>query len=295
MPDRFTAVAKKLINNWKTEFVDDWSLRKIDEKNVKNLLAFLVKAGTLKVPGISTSLAAISVIVGEIKKIQRDLGLRDDGFFGRLTNERFRKFMRACAVDESTPTGLVTGGDAQKFNKGLPKPMIFYHANDKMVNAQPFDGKSSMYLLENAWGLWQQYADVFVRRVLNENDANVRIELGKIDGIGNTLGLAHLGGPEKLKTLQLRLTMDANEDWNAARFLSSTAHEIGHILGLQHSPDPDQLMHSRLNFMDPVQVPGSDDIAQIKTEWGAAIAPGREAKKPSDDFPGKLIIDEILR
>ncbi len=251
MPDRFTAVAKKLISNWRTEFADDWGLRKIGEKDVKNLLAFLVKAGTLKASGISTSVAAVGTIVEEIRKIQRDLDLTDDGFFGKLTNSRFMKFMRACAVDDSTPADLVTNAKARKRNKHLSKPIVFYHANDRIVNAQPFGGKSSIYLLENAWGLWQQYADIFVRRVQNRDDANVLVELGEIDGAGNTLGLAHVGGPERLKTMQLQLTMDANEDWNAERFLSSTAHEIGHILGLDHSAVPSQLMNSQLNFSDP--------------------------------------------
>src|SRR4029077_12097951 len=94
--------------------------------------------------------------------------------------------------------------------------------------------------------------------------ANVLIRVVNIDGPSNILADADVGPPPGNKVLELHI--DAGEDFDAFKFEATLAHEIGHLLGLDHATVPDQLMGPTLSSF---KSPQKNDIDRVRSVgWG---------------------------
>ena len=288
-----TKLAKELIKTWKSDpqFSEIWNTASVSEDVVTDVLKFMNMVGFLE----SDQVEDVAGVIKNIVRFQKRLGVGVDGVIGKQTDEGITKKGRTCAEDSSPGKELSENSDAKIFNDAmgdLPH-ILFYHVEEELAKMVIQPGKSSLELIAFSWQLWQQYADIVVRIVESKEDANVVIKLDSIDRSGNTLGIAHIGGPAISQQLTLRL--DRDEPWDVSLFLGTVTHELGHILGLKHSSTQSQLMNPFLNLTERILEPREEDIKRIKDMWGAATAPGQAAVRPTDSFPGKKIVDDIFR
>ena len=108
-------------------------------------------------------------------------------------------------------------------------------------------------------------------------DADIRIQFNYIDGHGGTLGRAHypLGGPT-----QGKIQLDEAELWGISQLISVSLHELGHSLGLTHSPSIDDLMYGTAVDPNPIEwQPG--DIKRLQHLYGKPTI-GRPPIPPPD-------------
>ncbi|KVD98093.1 Metallopeptidase, catalytic domain-containing protein [Cynara cardunculus var. scolymus] len=128
-----------------------------------------------------------------------------------------------------------------------------------------------------AFSQWSSASDYFTfSQVDDVTDADLKVSFERgdhgdghnFDGAGGVL--AHAFAPT-----DGRVDFDADENWsdgpgavqNAIDFESVAVHEIGHLLGLSHSDDPDAAMYASISS-GVVKGLNSDDIQGIKVLYG---------------------------
>lgn len=111
-----------------------------------------------------------------------------------------------------------------------------------------------------------------VRFVEQADSAGVGLRIGAagIDGAGQTLGQATYWSSNDALT-RASIVFDTADlaTATAGTLLGTSAHEIGHVLGLGHSDDPATLMYPTLGTLT---APASGDIAGVRALYGAATA-----------------------
>ena len=148
-----------------------------------------------------------------------------------------------------------------------------------------FIGGRDVDLPDNVWDLeiqeafeeWEAVADLRFSRCNNKEEAHIVIEIGEgeeshFDGAGGTLAWAYLP-PSDSYNGQLLMKFDIAEFWITAPsqpgilLKNVAAHEIGHILGLNHSDQDGALMspHYDKNIAEPQEI---DDISRIQELYG---------------------------
>lgn len=147
---------------------------------------------------------------------------------------------------------------------GVPDDVTFrtneirYH----ILELPTWNGGKPLDLLWKAWNSWSKVCGVIASQTSLERDANVIVRLDNIDGPSNVLADAHVGPPERVR---LTLRFDRAESWTDAKFEGTACHEIGHLLGLQHTGTPGQLMASTLGT---TVTPQSEDATRAQEKWG---------------------------
>ncbi|MEX2174211.1 MAG: matrixin family metalloprotease [Pirellulaceae bacterium] len=122
-------------------------------------------------------------------------------------------------------------------------------------------------LLEQAWQSWMLVCGLVATECDSEDVANVVVTTQQIDGPSNVLADAHVGPPERVR---LELRFDKDEIFDEFRFEATACHEIGHLLGLSHTPTPGQLMNSSLGIL---KAPQAEDGQRAAAIWGVAPSP----------------------
>lgn len=142
-------------------------------------------------------------------------------------------------------------------------------------------------LIQQACQSWSAYADIQMSPITT-GTPDIVIATGRgraqgFDGGSGTLAWAHLpSGDER----QLLMRFDMDESWTkdgaGVRFLNVAAHEIGHLLGLDHSRVPSAL---EAPYYSPgVSKPqANDDIPRIVALYGAATGTPTPTPTPADD------------
>lgn len=156
-------------------------------------------------------------------------------------------------------------------------------------------------VLREAWDQWAAVSPVRCQPSSGATGASCLHSFGAgstagFDGPGGVLAWAELP-PTFRFTGQLLNRYDRGETWTdattpgAIRALNVATHEIGHLLGLDHSNDPSALMAP---FYDPaVSAPQPDDIRRIRALYPSAVpgGPGGGGPGPVDPTPPPPPVD----
>jgi len=270
-------IAAGLIQKWSSDS-SSWSERSVedgvelDQPKLELALRVLTSVGGFA--GLDPGkLAAAKGIAEQIRLVEdairhfqsRQKLNKADGILGIRTWKAL-KAVKACPrADEARKKPLDDLSTASIINSRQTKGWIFYYLDPATV-PEKIQGEETHKLVLDAWNLWQEWADFTIRRESSADDANVVINMRSLgDGVGGTLGVAHIGGPSISQ--QLECTMDRDENWTAEKFRQATCHELGHILGLTHDESTGQLMSPFLD--ESIKQPQGRDIARIQSIWGA--------------------------
>lgn len=94
---------------------------------------------------------------------------------------------------------------------------------------------------------WSKDSSIRFRYVLGKGDCHIQFDA--IDGVGKTLGFVWqpAGNVEFMESagdLSGDMTIDTAERWSDRNFMHNTGeHEAGHVIGLQHSSNPRDVMY----------------------------------------------------
>tara|TARA_E500000305_G_scaffold40171_1_gene30730 strand:- start:2112 stop:3125 length:1014 start_codon:yes stop_codon:yes gene_type:complete len=128
--------------------------------------------------------------------------------------------------------------------------------------------------ITSAFAAWEDVANVQFKLVPDSSVVDIRVGWGNLDGEGGTLGAAIVPSSGPLDGVIVRL--DRDENWftggnspsSQTDFLYVATHEIGHAIGIGHTPVTSALMNEFYNS----DVPGlqDDDIAAAEAIYGAS-------------------------
>ncbi len=207
---------------------------------------------------------------------------------------RAMQWMPRCGVKDYPQTTIQGAGDPKW---GLSE--ITYYISKYVTGLSQTDQES---LIEMAWKNWTDCANFKTKRINSSSGANVIISTGKgksdnFDGPSGTLAWAYLP-PQTNFQGQLLMRFDLDEVWiknptdRGILYLNVACHEIGHLIGLEHSQQPKALMapYYSVGLSTPQQV---DDIPRIQSLYGPA-APAPVPPGPTPPVPGGKIKVEIM-
>ncbi|WJZ83316.1 hypothetical protein VitviT2T_003008 [Vitis vinifera] len=131
-----------------------------------------------------------------------------------------------------------------------------------------FPGSQPEQPIRNGFDAWAAVSNFTFERVREESRAVLRVKFGPIDGPGGALGSASTS----LSYTDATITLDDTASWTVGAVpgsydLESVAtHEIGHILGLDHSQFEEALMYAY--FGDGVTKKlAQDDIEGLRSKY----------------------------
>lgn len=298
-PAKLLEVARALLAKWQQDVPPgEFEQSKVGETEVARMLRFAVLAGKIASGGLGTSPEQILAIIDVIKVVQKRLKVDDrDGFFGRASKNALERLFRACDPGPSGQDGKKLGelADANIENTNFQPgdTATFCYFVSPALRAKTFDGGvPAIDLIRYAWNFWTREANIRTILVQHEEDANVVIELGHLDGAGSMLGLAHVGGPQFLGQ-QLTVTIDQDDSFDKQHFVVALCHEFGHILGLTHTNDPTQLMYPLINIEGGIVSPRDQDKQRVIALWGKKPEFEKAKMVPPPDFPGRAALDRL--
>lgn len=206
------------------------------------------------IPGV------IQKVIDQIQKAQGEASLKPDGVFGERTlkwleNRPFGHHHRSIASLPESKTSVSPGDGIHALR--------YFVENDRLPEIPNLREVQVYKLLREAWSSWVKVCNIDVKETGERSDANVIINIKLLNEPSSVLAIADVGPPGNR---QLELTFDLAESWSPHKFQATCAHEIGHILGIDHIAHPRQLMNDTLH--EDIKEPKEKDIAAAVAIWG---------------------------
>ena len=134
--------------------------------------------------------------------------------------------------------------------------------------------ESQLALVREAFTMWAAVANVKFREVADSDESDIRVGLGHIDGPGGTAAQAP-SFTEGGYNIRSNLLFDTgnyprSSTVSRERFIGVALHEIGHALGLGHSPVAGSIMYAYGNSTGTLH---KDDIAGVRAIFGPSQGP----------------------
>ena len=185
-----------------------------------------------------------------VKKMQRVYRLEEDGDPGPITRRAMSLFRcsqkdaNIVMADPEAVAAPVVVGTKCRWKKS---DVSFAIADDFDLG---IDRAAALAVIRKGFSYYEPLTGITFRESTDYSSADIQILSGAgasagFDGVGNILALSNTpcGSVDK----QLRTVFDAAEPWVAGAgagviLLSVWMHELGHLCGLNHSANPDDLM-----------------------------------------------------
>ena len=145
--------------------------------------------------------------------------------------------------------------------------------------------ETQLGVLREAFAMWAAVANVHFREVGDSDASDFRIGLGAIDGHGGTAGQAQSFTQDGFAVRSNILFDVADYPRSGSANLRIALHEIGHALGLGHSPVANSIMYAFGNSRTTLH---PDDIAGVQALYGPSRRPLPEWSSSETDDLGDL-------
>jgi hypothetical protein len=123
-------------------------------------------------------------------------------------------------------------------------------------------------LIQKAFDAWEAVANIDFIQVADGASVDIRVGNNAIDGSGSTVGTTQAWSSRNLyKAAEVYFDTDAY----SSIFYAVAVHEIGHAIGLDHSPLMAAVMYASINNANRSGVLNSDDIDGVQQIYGAHI------------------------
>ena len=223
---------------------------------------------------------ALEDIMNAVKLFQELAGLLNiDGEVGPKT-------LRAMTQPRCGCPDAFTSEAREYIRKWAKKELSYYIKNrDKDLPTNTWDD-----IIEQSFDAWASISLLKFYRVNRSSSANFIIDVGSgsrsnFDGPGRTLAWAYLP-PRNNYNGQLLMKFDTAETWvdlnstRGIRLLNVATHEVGHLLGLEHSKIKTALMAPYYN-RNIIKPQNNDDVKRIVALYGK----NTENPNPKPDEP----------
>ncbi len=141
--------------------------------------------------------------------------------------------------------------------------------------------------IRTAFAAWEAVANIDFVEVADNPGADIRVGNRAIDGrpgpgMGSVLAttLSYFTGATYL-TSEIYFDVDA---YDSNRLYGTAVHEIGHALGLDHSPIMSAIMFFSINAQNIMGQLSADDLEGITAIYGARTSASPTPMTPTDDF-----------
>ena len=141
--------------------------------------------------------------------------------------------------------------------------------------------ETQLGVVRQAFAMWAAAADVHFREVDDSDASDFRVGLGAIDGHRGTAGQAQSFTQDGFRVRSNILFDIADYPRSGSVNLRVALHEIGHALGLGHSPVADSIMYAFGNSRTTLH---PDDIAGVQALFGPS-------RRPLPHWPASETVD----
>jgi len=259
-------------------------------KTVADTVAWLRGFGYLERarPSVAERAAAIS-------DMQRVYGLKTDGVAGPITKRAMGLFRCACTDQHLRRRDRQAIQVDEKHCKWEKRELTYAIGKSFRLGSSE---DLSRQILRDGFTVYEKLIDLKFTETSDWRTADICIGRGKgarwdFDGPGNVLAWAEL--PCHATDAQLLSMFDEQEPWNLRTtgpgviMQAVWLHELGHLLGLDHSDSPDDLLAPYYNPQIILPQPG--DVARLQKLYGQPQErPDTVAGVPAGEYSGRIAV-----